>query len=127
YRNWVAIGARGLRSDIDDVGAPPSHVGRVRDRNRWVQEPATIGEGIRGHIEDTHDQRAAVRKQRREGERKWFWRGSRCVSEGTEALDGGRFAGWARDCQAGLRPLIGDLQRQRLGVFDPPLHDFLRW
>jgi hypothetical protein len=72
YRDRIIIRARRLRADIEDVDSLASHIGGMRDGNRRIEEPATIGEGIRSDVEDTHDQRAAGREQRRKRERKWI-------------------------------------------------------
>ena len=42
-RFCTRIGARGLRADVDDVGALGRHPPRMRDRGLWVDEFSAVG------------------------------------------------------------------------------------
>ena len=52
-------GAGGLAADVHEVGALGDQVEAVLDGGRRVEPAAAVGEGIGGHVDDSHD-RAAV-------------------------------------------------------------------
>ena len=85
------------------MSAPCAAIARgMGDGRGRIDELAAVGEGIRGDVEDAHDQRPAEREQRRQARHgAGFCAGLAAVSKGTGEPHGGRFARQARGCQAG--------------------------
>ena len=54
-RLGAAIGSGGLGADVDDVGAFLDQLLGMLQCEGRVEELAAVGEGVRGHIENPHD------------------------------------------------------------------------
>ena len=62
YRLGAAIGAGGFRADVEDIGALFRHDAGMGDGLAGIDEFAAVGKGIRGDVENAHDQRTAARQ-----------------------------------------------------------------
>ena len=56
----LGAGACGFAADVDDVGAEGDHGLGVGDGFSGLEEGASVGEGIRGGVEDSHEERRSV-------------------------------------------------------------------
>src|SRR5262249_60687711 len=54
-----AMWAGGFRPDVEEMGAFRGHAAGVLDRSLRIEEAPAVGEAVRRHIEDAHDDRTA--------------------------------------------------------------------
>ncbi len=66
HRLGAAIGAGRFGADVDDVGAFLDHLPGMLERDFGFDELAAVGEGIRGDVEDAHDDGAVLGQQQAE-------------------------------------------------------------
>ena len=63
HRDRIAIGPRGFRADIEDVGAFGGKALRLGNGGCRIEKAAAVGKRVRGDIEDAHDQRTSFLKE----------------------------------------------------------------
>ena len=56
----AAVGPGGFGADVDDVGAFLDHPLGMLERDGRIEELAAVGEGVRGDVEDPHDDGAVL-------------------------------------------------------------------
>ena len=69
-------GTGGLTADVEQVGAFGQQLVAVLDRGGRLEPLATVGEGVRGHVDDAHHQTSGGRRKTPDGSRDDSWWGS---------------------------------------------------
>ena len=72
-RDGIGSRARALPADIDDVSAVGDHPASVLDGLVGIEKASAVGEGVRGDVQDTHDERPAAVKLKRAPFRVGHW------------------------------------------------------